>query len=236
MVFSENLEMKQQTINKKSFKIVALILAVGFFATPPCSAEPGSELDDYVRALESSYRGVRTLKADFTQTREWGNRTRTESGEVYFERGGLMRWEYREPTVKLFIATRKDLYLYVPADMQVTHSKVKASDDVRVPFRLLLSRLNLKKVFKKIQFDDGDIKARPGDRVLRAIPKKAEEAGYGEVWMEITPNFDIRKLVIHYADRSRMEFLFEDIERNIPLSPNLFTFTPPPGANVIDQD
>jgi len=235
-VRSEDSEMKIQTLNKKSFSLVTLLLTVGLCTTSLRAAAPKSDLDEYVRALESSYKGVRTLKAEFAQTRNWGNRTRTESGTVYLARGGLMRWEYHEPSAKLFVATGKDLYLYVPADLHVTHSKVKASDDVRVPFRLLLSRLNLRKVFEKIQFDEGDIKAQPGNRVLRAIPKKAEEAGYGEVWMEVTPGFDIRRLVIHYADRSRMEFLFEDIERNQPLSPNLFTFTPPPGATVVDQD
>ena len=34
-----------------------------------------------------------------------------------------------------------------------------------------------------------------------------------EVLMEISPEFDIRTLVITYADRSRMEFVFEDIQR-----------------------
>ena len=220
--------------NYKPIKVCFLIavLTGSGFARAESS---DSALDSYVRALESSYKGVRTLQADFSQTRTWGNRIRTESGTMYLARGGLMRWDYREPSPKLFVATGKDLYLYVPADQHVTHSKVKASDDVRVPFRLLLTRLNLRKVFAEIRFDEAAIQALPGNRVLRAVPKKAEEAGYGEVWMEITPEFDIRKLVIHYADRSRMEFLFTGIARNTTLSPTLFTFTPPPGATLIDQ-
>jgi len=227
--------MKRTTAAENKLITICLLLAVGIGAGFAHAESPDSPLDSYVRALESSYKGVRSLQAEFTQTRTWGKRTRTESGTVYLARGGLMRWDYREPSPKLFVATGKDLYLYVPADQQVTRSKVKASDDARVPFRLLLTRLNLRKVFAEIRFDDGVIQALPGNRVLRAVPKKAEEAGYGEVWMEITPEFDIRKLVIHYADRSRMEFLFTEIARNTPMKPSLFTFTPPPGATLIDQ-
>ena len=209
--------------------LVAIILvsAVVRAAGPP-------EIDGYVKALESSYHDVRTLRAQFTQTYQWGARTRVETGTVSFARGGLMRWDYREPSPKLFLATRKDLILYVPAENQVTRSPVKSSEDIRVPFRLLLSRLNLRKVFRKIEFADDALDARPGNRVLRAIPKRGDET-YSEVLMEVTPALDIRRLVVSYTDRSRMEFVFDHIERNVALGPTLFQFTPPPGAEIIKQ-
>ena len=190
--------------NIRSVRAVFLLCGIALVTIAADAVEPSVlSLEEYVRQLESSYRGVKTLKAEFTQTRRWGNRTRTESGTVHFARGGLMRWDYREPSPKLFVATGKDFFLYVPADNQVTRSKVKASDDVRVPFRLLLTRLNLRKVFREIRFADDATGAHNANRVLRAIPKKAEEAGYGEVLIEITSEFDIRRLVITYADRSR---------------------------------
>ena len=212
----------------------ALVLSVAALrAGGADSASPA--LDDYVKKLEASYRNVKTLRAEFTQTHKWGNRTRIESGTVYFGRGGLMRWDYGDPSTKLFLATGKDLILYVPAENQVTRSKVKASEDVRVPFRLLLSRLNLRRVFSRIEFADGATEVQPGGRALRAFPKNAEEVGYLEVLMEIAPAFDIRRLVITYADRSRMEFLFDEILHNVALNPSFFHFTPPPGAQIIDQ-
>jgi outer membrane lipoprotein carrier protein len=193
-----------------------------------------SDIDSYVKALESSYHGVRTLRAEFTQTYQWGARTRVETGTVSFAHGGLMRWDYREPSPKLFLATRKDLFLYIPAENQVTRSPVKSSEDIRVPFRLLLSRLNLHKVFRKIEFADDALDAQPGNRVLKAIPKHSDEA-YSDVLMEITPHLDIRRLVVSYTDRSRMEFVFDHIERNVAFRPTLFQFTPPPGAEIIKQ-
>ena len=48
-------------------------------------------LEEYVGQFESSYRAVKTIRADFTQTYVSGGRTRVESGVVYFARGGLTR-------------------------------------------------------------------------------------------------------------------------------------------------
>ncbi|MFB3923126.1 MAG: outer membrane lipoprotein carrier protein LolA [Terriglobia bacterium] len=199
------------------------------------SSDSRASLEQYVQRLESSYRNVRTLRAEFTQTHVWGARRRVESGTVYFARGGLMRWDYREPSPKLFLATGKQLILYVPSENQVTRSPVKSSDDVRVPFRLLLSRLNLRKVFQKIEFADDAAKLNKESRLLRAIPKGGADGAYSEVLMEVAPSFDIQRLVVVYADRSRMEFVFERIERNVTLSPSLFRFAPPPGAEIIEQ-
>jgi len=146
-----------------------------------------------------------------------------------------MRWDYREPKSKLFLASGKHLILYIPEERQLTRSAVKSSEDVRVPFRLLLSRLSLRKVFSRIEFADAALAAQPGNRVLRAFPKGGQDEAYTEVLLEVTPTFDIRRLVVFYPDRSRMEFTFDHIERNVALSPTLFRFAPPPGTEVIDQ-
>jgi outer membrane lipoprotein carrier protein len=192
-------------------------------------------LEQYVRALESSYRGVSTLRANFTQTYVWGGRKRVESGTVLFAKGGRMRWDYRQPIEKLFVSDGKSVFFFVPQDNQVTRTSVKSSEDFRVPFRLLLSRLDLGKIFSRIEFADQALDASPGNRVLRGIPKRRLEEAYDQVLFEVAPSADIHRLVVFYPDRSSMEFVFSDIEKNVALQPSLFRFTPPPGAEVIDQ-
>ena len=211
--------------------VALLLLAARYQAARPET----TGLDEYVRRLESSYHGVRTLRAQFTQTYEWGGRTRVESGTVSFAKGGLMRWDYREPKEKIFLSDGKKLLLYVPEEKQLTRSPLKSSDDIRVPFRLLLSRLNLRKVFSRIEFADGALRHEESDRILRAYPRHEYEQDYSDVLMEVTPAYDIRRLVVSYPGRQTMEFVFERIERNIPLSPAVFRFTPPPGSEVIEQ-
>lgn len=202
--------------------------------TPSRAPSPIS-VGKYVDEFQSSYRGVRSLRADFTQTYQGGGRTRVESGIVYFARGGRMRWEYQSPEQKLFLSDGKILVLYIAEEKQLTRSPVKSSEDVRAPFRLLLSRLNLRKVFGQIKLDENALPVQPGDRILRAVPKKNVEADFTDVLIELSDTFDIRHLVIQNPDRSEMEFTFDHIARNIPVSPSLFRFTPPPGTEIIDQ-
>jgi outer membrane lipoprotein carrier protein len=201
--------------------------AVGNESTP--------SLEQFVRQFESSYHAVQTIRADFTQTYVSGGRTRTESGVVYFARGGWMRWDYRQPEPKLFLSDGKTLMLYIPEEKQLSRSPLKASDDIRVPFRLLLSRLELQRVFSRLEFAPDALEHQPADRVLRGYPKKPFQEDYQQVLMVISPQFDIRRLVVTLPDQSTMEFDFDHIERNVPASRALFRFSPPPGTEVIDQ-
>ena len=196
---------------------------------------PSGLVEEYVDRLQASYRDVKTLRAEFVQTFISGGRTRVESGTAYFARGGKMRWDYREPEEKIFLSDGKKLMLYVPAEKQLTRSPAKSSDDARVPFRLLLSHLNLRRVFGRIEFADPAFKRELDDEVLRALPKHEDEDGYHEVFLELTPAFDIHRLVIRYADQSSMEFEFSRIERNVKLDPDLFRFSPPAGVEIIEK-
>ena len=223
---------------------LAVILACLVLVSALRGAGPGREVDEsagstslqeYVHQFESRYRNVRSLRADFEQTYVSGGRTRIETGTVYFARGGPMRWDYRQPNGKIFLSDGKSLLLYIPDEKQLTRTPLKSSEDVRVPFRLLLSRLNLRRVFSRIEFANDAWEHDPADRVLRAFPKPGFEEDYRQVLIEIDPQFDIRRLDVLYPDQSVMVFRFDKLARNVPLSPSIFRFTPPAGTEIIDQ-
>jgi len=216
--------------------------SAGAAAAKAASDQGGAKLENsdpslerYIRDFESSYHGVQTLRAQFTQTYLSGGRTRVESGTVYLARGSKMRWDYREPESKLFVSDGKVLSLYVPEEKQLTRSPIRESGDVRVPLSILLARLDLRKVFSKVEFAREVPEVDSGDRVLRAYPKPGYEEEYRSALIELTPALDIRRLVISYPDSSTMQFDFARIERNVSLEPSLFEFTPPPGTEVIQQ-
>src|SRR5580704_8075693 len=95
-----------------------LLLLVGLiagFTFSSVSQTPGTAIngDDYIAKFEASYHDVHALRAEFNQTYLMGNRTRIESGNVCFARGGLMRWDYQRPMEKLFVSDGKQVALYV---------------------------------------------------------------------------------------------------------------------------
>ena len=231
------------SVTRRLLSCACIFLLVGGPWTVPVTlrAEPSSHpstppaIEPFLRQLESSYSGVRTLRAEFTQTYVWGGRKRVESGTVYLVRGGSMRWEYRRPKEKLFLSDGKQLILYVPEEKQLTRALVKTSEDLRVPFSLLLSRLNLRKVFSRIELVEQGVPSSPGVRLLRGFPKSGREQDFSDVLFEIMPTWDVRRLLVSFLDHSTMEYVFDQVERNVGVSPSLFRFSPPPGTQVIDQ-
>jgi outer membrane lipoprotein carrier protein len=236
--------MNQKIRNNKhpeAFQFVAAVFAVLLaLSTLPAflaaSGVAGMPLDQFVTEVQKSYHDVQAIRADFTQTYESAGGSRVESGTVVFARGGRMRWDYREPEKKVFLSNKKEVLLYLPEQSQLNRSSVKESEDYRVPFRLLLSRLDLRKVFVKFEDAGNEFQHPPEDRVIIAYPKDAPKLGYKHVVMEFDPQMDIRRLIIVYSNNSVMRFRFNHIDRNPKLAATLFELIPPPGTQIINHE
>jgi outer membrane lipoprotein carrier protein len=193
-------------------------------------------LDQFITEVQKSYHDVQAIRADFSQTYDSGGGSRVESGTVVFARGGRMRWDYREPEKKVFLSNKKEVLLYLPEQSQLNRTSVKESEDYRVPFRLLLSRIDLRKVFSRFEDANNQFKHPAEDRVIIAYPRHAEKIGYKQVVLEFDPQMDIRRLMITYSDNSVMKFVFSHIDRNPRLTASMFDLIPPPGTQVINHE
>lgn len=204
---------------------------------PAASATATSlPLNLFINKVQKSYHDVRAIRANFTQIYNAGGANRVESGTVVFARGGRMRWDYRTPEKKVFLSNKKEVLLYLPEQQQLNRSSVKQSEDYRVPFRLLLSRIDLKKVFSRFEDANNEFQHAPQDRVVIGYPKNANKLGYKRVVMEFDPQMDIRRLIIYYTNDTVMRFKFNDIVRNPILASTTFEITPPPGTQIINHE
>ena len=75
-----------------------------------------AELETAVTGLERRYASAVTMTGSFRQTYRAPGIQQVESGVFRMKRPGLMRWEYRNPEEKLFIADGREAFLYVPLD------------------------------------------------------------------------------------------------------------------------
>src|SRR2546428_8922202 len=73
------------------------VSAASGVARPAAAASPAARLDQYLRKFESSYSNVRSLRAQFTQSYDWGGRRRVESGTVAFARSGQTLRDAQRP-------------------------------------------------------------------------------------------------------------------------------------------
>ena len=195
------------------------------------AGDPRIEAD--VAALQRKYSGMRDLQMDFVQSYGWpGRQPRTESGQVFLRRPGLMRWEYREPAEKLFLSDGETILFYLPDRKQVQKSRVGRSRDRRLPFLFLLGGGNLKSDFSRIEW----AREKPffaGNRVLAATPGKA--AGpLAEVLMEYDPGrMQPQRVALIERGGARNDFIFTNIRENAGLGKTMFDFQVPADVEAV---
>jgi outer membrane lipoprotein carrier protein len=192
----------------------------------------GAEVDSFriLKNVEDRYNNVRTLELDFDQTYSGPNRPRrTESGKLYLRKPGRMRWEYTKPAGKLFVSDGKNYWYYSPSTRRAEKMKLKEAEDMQAPLAFLLGRLDFSRDFSRFNV------RQEGDRVrIAAEPKNPNKAPYREVEFLAAPDARIEELKVKGQDASVMEFRFRNEVRNPQQASELYTFTPPAGAEVVD--
>jgi outer membrane lipoprotein carrier protein len=144
-----------------------------------------------------------------------------------------MRWEFTQPTEKLFVSDGKNAFFYIPSERQVRKAPVKKLDDFRSPIRYLLGKAKLEKEFDDLKLESAMRISRPGNVIISGVPKHMAER-VQRVFLEISPSSQIERIVIQEVDDSTTEFQFSNLVENPPLSDQHFKFKIPPGVETID--
>jgi len=198
-------------------------------------ASPDPALESLLRGVESKYNRLKTLRLHFQQVyKEDQQVLREEAGTLYLRKPGQMRWEYENPEPKLFLTDGHRLTLYVPDENRMTETAVKSSDDLRSPLRFLLGGLQFRKEFQQIERAPEVPPLESGDIVIKAVPKQMKDR-LEWVLLEVSPQYQIRRMILHEPGGIQTEFRFESEVSDLDLSPKLFHFQPPEGTEVIKQ-
>lgn len=214
----------------KSLLTLALLFALSLSA----AAAPPPDVKAIADAVDRRYNNLRSLRAEFTETYRGAGLERTESGTLWLKRPGKMRWEYRQPREKLFIADGKDAWFYVPGERQARKAPLKKVDDLRSPLRYLLGKAKLAKEFDDLALA-ADVAPRvPANLMLRGAPRGMADR-VASVLLEITPENRIARLVIEEVDGSTTEFRFADTAENVSVSDDQFRLSLPPDVEVVES-
>ncbi len=206
---------------------LALLLALPASAAPP-------DAKDIADAVDRRYNDLRSLRAEFTEIYRGAGVERTESGTLWLKRPAKMRWEYRKPREKLFIADGKDAWFYVPGERRARKAPLKKLDDLRSPLRYLLGKSKLAREFDDLALASDVAPLTRGNLMLRGAPH-----GMGDrtasVLFEITPESRIARLVIEEVDGSTTEFRFADTAENVAVSDAQFRLSLPADVEVVES-
>ena len=211
-------------------RIAALVIAMLFVfgARPDAAQQTAAQV---AAALQAKYDKIRDFTADFVQQYGGGirKRTLTEKGKVQIKKPGKMRWDYTEPEKKVFVSDGSQIYLYVPADNQVTVSPVPKQDEATTSVLFLVGKGDLTRDFNVTFSPD----APAGTYALRLDPKLPER-DYD--WLEVVidqSTLQIRSLKAADRQGGQSTFHFSNFKENVGLSDKTFAFSIPRGADVI---
>jgi outer membrane lipoprotein carrier protein len=212
--------------NRVKIDVTRLALWVSLVWLPLAAAEP--ELNGLLQGIEQRYNRAKTLQVQFNETYSVSGRARkSESGSLTLRKPGRMRWDYATPAGKLFLSDGRDVYVYTPDTNRVEKVKLKESEDMRAPLAFLLGKLDFAKEFR-----DFDLKQQ-GANFLLTARAKTDKLPYDRIEMLVSPEYQIRRLVVNGQDQSILTFLFEQEKLNPPVNDAQFKFKMPPGATLV---
>jgi len=194
-----------------------------------------ADFDEAISGMELRYAAADTAAGSFRQIYRAPGITQEETGVFQLKRPGLMRWEYRSPEEKLFVADGRECFLYAPLDRQVTISPLTPADLARTPFAFLLGGGNVRRDYTATE--ETEFKPAFSDTVLLRLTPVRNNEEYAFVTLELGANtFDIRRVVLRERIGNTSEFILSDIVLNRKMNDKDFEFRPPRGVEIIRID
>jgi outer membrane lipoprotein carrier protein len=190
----------------------------------PGQASPASDVDRYLAGLSS-------WSADFKQTIDdaQGKELRSASGKFYLQRPGKFRWDYAEPSEQLVLDDGKQIWFY---DKDLAQANVRNIDKTlaSTPAMLLSGSGSVS--------DQFEIKALPDEGGLHwfeLIPKHPD-TDFQLVRIGFDKEGELAQMFLADKLNQITQLTFTHPTKNPKFIPDLFTFSPPPGVDVIGRD
>jgi chaperone LolA len=182
-----------------------------------------------IEKLKAFAAQTQSARASFSQTvrDKDGTSIQTASGKLVFARPGKFRWEYEKPYQQIIVGDGQKLWVYDKDLNQVTVKKMEGALGSS-PAALLAGSNDIEKYYNL------DAKgAKGGLDWLEAYPRD-EDSMFSKVRMGFKGNMlDTMEL---YDQMGQVTVIrFSKLQRNPKLADNLFSFTAPAGADVIED-
>jgi outer membrane lipoprotein carrier protein len=183
---------------------------------------------DAVDTLKDFVNNVKTGHARFTQTvtSPDGAKKKTSSGTFDFARPNRFRFAYAKPYEQLIVADGQKVWIH---DLDLNQVSVrKFSQALGATPAALLAGGSLDK-----DFNLSPLPAKDGLEWAQAVPK-AKDGAFQSVRIGFKGR-DLSAVEITDSFGQRSLLQFTEFKPNAPVAQELFKFTAPPGADVIEQ-
>jgi outer membrane lipoprotein carrier protein len=188
----------------------------------------GAARADAVDTLREFVRDVKSGRASFTQTvtSTDGTRKKTSSGEFEFLRPNRFRFSYRKPFEQLIVADGAKVWIY-DADLNQASSRKLGQALGATPAALLAGGSLDADFLLSTQPSQGGLDWALATPKLKDGPFQSMRVGFkGRVLAAV-------EIIDSFGQRSSLAF--SRFEAGVALGDESFRYTPPPGADIIEQ-
>jgi chaperone LolA len=180
--------------------------------------------------LKEFVASTRSAQANFSQVvlDQGGKRIQSASGVMQFVRPGKFRWTYQKPYEQLIVGDGAKFWLYDVDLNQVTVKKLDAALGSS-PAALLSGSNEIERGFALKESGSQD-----GLEWLQATPK-AQDSSFNGIRMGFNAQAELVVMELNDQFGHKTVLRFSGLKRNPQLSPQLFKFEPPKGADVLSE-
>ena len=199
-----------------------LILAACAFGAATAFA---GGLDDFL-AFNA---GTKSATARFEQQvfDRSGKTVESAAGTFDFARPGKFRWTYDKPHKQVLVGDGTKLWIHDPDLNQVTVKRIDKAIS-STPAALLAGKDDITALFSLRDAGSAD-----GLNWVEATPK-APDTGFERVRLGLQGK-SLAAMELHDQLGGRTLLRFSDLKANAPVAPDSFRFTPPKGADVLED-
>jgi outer membrane lipoprotein carrier protein len=192
-------------------------------------------VDSLLQGMQRKYAAAVAVSAEFTQTYRAPGVEQHEGGRVWLQKPGRMRWEYKGPVAKLFVADGRQAYLHLPEDRQVQVRKLTSADLLSTPLRFILGQGEIRSSYSASP--DPSVKpVAPGGVVVRLTPRDGNSE-FESILLEIAPaDFSLVRIIVGEKGGGTSELRFANVVLNPRVEGKAFEFKIPRGVEVIRVD
>lgn len=200
----------------------------------PSVATPAAGLsaDEIVTRVQAFYDKTTTFKAGFKQryvVRAY-DKTKDSAGSVIFEKPGKMSWRYTSNGNRV-VSDGNVIKIYEKENKQM-YEQPLSKTQYPAALSFLTGQGKLKQNFRFTKQDSKQMKFESG-YVLAGDPLQPT-AAYEKVFFYVdAQTYQVRRVLIVDAQGNRNRFDFVTSEVNTKAPQGEFSFTPPPGTQVI---
>lgn len=221
--------------------IAFFIMAFSLLAPGPGNAAETVKPEEMADLIQKRYESLKSFQADFVQelTNVASGEVDTRQGRIWFKQPSQVRWETSTPEKELLVVGADLAWQYIEDEELAIKHNVENILNSKTILRFLSGQANLAEDFVINSEWDGvdDVRQQWGKglTLFQLLPKEPEP-GMVLAFIGVEPDTGLLRqvMVVDFYGNGN-EVRLADIELDVDIRPEQFSFAPPEGVEVEDN-